>query len=82
MGLCYSCFKTSADDGIISPSAEARRRMQLEAAERRRIENETRGIKDPEKVRRQQMRAERMEQQEEEMAKQGLGNPSLKWQTD
>lgn len=56
----------------------ARRRMQEEAAERRRQESENRGIKDPEKVRRQQQRAADMERAEEDAAKQGPGNPSLR----
>lgn len=56
----------------------ARRRIQEEAAERRRQESENRGIKDPEKVRRQQQRAAQMEKDELEAAKHGAGNPSLK----
>lgn len=52
--------------------------MQEEAAERRRQESENRGIKDPEKVRRQQQRAAQMEKDELEAAKHGAGNPSLK----
>lgn len=54
-----------------------RRQMQVEAAERRRVENENRGIKDPTKVRRMQERAEKMERDELEAAKQG-GNPALR----
>lgn len=52
--------------------------MQVEAAERRRIENENRGIKDPEKVRRQQQRAAKMELDELEIAKKGMANPALR----
>lgn len=55
----------------------ARRRIQEEAAERRRQESENRGIKDPEKVRRQQEKAAELERRELEAAKQG-GNPTLK----
>lgn len=55
-----------------------RRQMQVEAAERRRMEMENRGIKDPEKVRRQQQRAAKMESDEIEAAKKGFGNPALK----
>lgn len=59
-------------------SQAARRRLQEEAAERRRQETEQRGIKDPEKVRRQQQRAAEMEREELEAAKRGNGNPALK----
>lgn len=53
--------------------------MQVEAAERRRMESENRGIKDPEKVKRMQQRAAKLEADELEAAKQGaLGNPTLK----
>lgn len=39
---------------------------------------EQRGVKDPEKVRRQQERARKLEQEEIEAAKQGQGNPNLR----
>lgn len=55
----------------------ARRQMQAEAAERRRLEIENRGIKDPAKVKRQQQRAEQMERDELEAAKQG-NTPALR----
>lgn len=45
--------------------------MQLEATERRRMENANRGLKDPEKVRRQQQRATKLEQNELEAGKYG-----------
>lgn len=52
--------------------------MQMEAAERRRQESENRGIKDPEKVRRMQERAAKLEKDEIEAAKMGMGNPALR----
>lgn len=52
--------------------------MQVEAAERRRQESENRGIKDPEKVRRMQERAAKMELEELEAAKKGMANPALR----
>lgn len=52
--------------------------MQEEAAERRRQENEHRGIKDIDKVRRQQEKAQEMERRELEAAKSGDGGPSLR----
>lgn len=50
--------------------------MQEEAADRRRQENESRGVKDPEKVRRMQQRAKDLENQE--IAAQRSGEPALK----
>lgn len=55
-----------------------RRQMQVEAAERRRNENDSRGIKDIDKVRRQQQRAAQMEKDELEAAKHGAGEPALR----
>ncbi|XP_053696217.1 small VCP/p97-interacting protein [Sabethes cyaneus] len=81
MGICSSCFK-GAETETLSPSAEVRRQQQLEAAERRRVQNETRGIKDPEKVRRMQQKAQELEKREEEAARIGGFQPTLKWQQD
>lgn len=50
----------------------------LEAAEKRRLENESRGIKDLDKVKRQQQRDAERDRIESEMAKQGSGNANLK----
>lgn len=52
--------------------------MQVEAAEKRRQETENRGIKNPEKVRQMQERAAKLEKQETEAAKLGMGQPALK----
>uniref|UniRef100_A0A182JS07 Uncharacterized protein n=1 Tax=Anopheles christyi TaxID=43041 RepID=A0A182JS07_9DIPT len=62
-------------------SIEVRRQQQREAAERRRIEQESRGIKDMDKVRRQQQRAMEQERREQEANRMG-GQPTLKWQQD
>jgi small VCP/p97-interacting protein len=48
---------------------ETRRRQQLDAVEKRLQQQEYRGIKDPDKVRRQQQRKEEMEKREEEAAR-------------
>ncbi|XP_059621590.1 small VCP/p97-interacting protein [Phlebotomus argentipes] len=77
MGICSSCFGGSSEELIETPSVEARRQLQIEAAERRRQENESRGIKDVEKVRRQQMLQEKRDNQQAAM-----GEPVLKWQAD
>uniref|UniRef100_A0A2M4ATH5 Uncharacterized protein n=1 Tax=Anopheles triannulatus TaxID=58253 RepID=A0A2M4ATH5_9DIPT len=81
MGLCSSCFGGSAEEELISPDIETRRQQQREAAERRRIEQESRGIKDLDKVRRQQQRAQDLERREQEAARMG-NQPTLKWQQD
>lgn len=52
--------------------------MQEEAAERRRQESENRGIKDVDKVRRQQEKALELERREMEAAKLGDAGPTLK----
>lgn len=58
---------------------EQRRQLQLEAAEKRAQTNATRGIQDPDKVRRMQERSQRLEQLEEEAARKGIGGePVLK----
>ncbi|EJY57595.1 AAEL005601-PB [Aedes aegypti] len=59
-----------------------RRQQQLEAAERRRVENETRGIKDPERVRRMQQKSEETARREEEAARMGGGQSALRWTQD
>uniref|UniRef100_A0A182LW23 Uncharacterized protein n=1 Tax=Anopheles culicifacies TaxID=139723 RepID=A0A182LW23_9DIPT len=59
--------------------SEVRRQQQREAAERRRIEQETRGIKDPDKVRRQQQRAMEQERREQEASRMGGQQPTLKF---
>lgn len=55
-----------------------RRQQVLEAAERRRQEQENRGIKDIDKVRRAQQRKDDAERREEEVAKAGGGQGGLK----
>jgi len=59
-------------------SQEARRQQVLEAAEKRRQEQENRGIKDIDKVRRAQQRKDNAEKREEEIAKAGGGQGGLK----
>ncbi|XP_055846242.1 capping protein inhibiting regulator of actin dynamics [Episyrphus balteatus] len=76
-----ACCKDSSEETELMPSVETRRKLQEEAAEKRRQENEQRGIKDPEKFRRQQERAEELERREKEAEKYG-GAPTLKWQQD
>ena len=59
---------------FISFKKETRRRQQTEAAERRRAQEAARGVKDPERVRRMQERAEEMDRREQELRKEGGAN--------
>ncbi|GFN75625.1 small vcp/p97-interacting protein-like [Plakobranchus ocellatus] len=77
MGACASCLFGTSDD-YDTPDPETRRRQQAEAAERRQKENESRGIKDPEGLKRKQQRKEELEKKAELAGtQQGEG---LKWQ--
>ncbi|ALC43628.1 CG32039 [Drosophila busckii] len=81
MGMCTSCCGNSAEEANLMPSPEERRRQQLDAAEKRRQENETRGVKNLDSVRRQQQRTAELERREAEAARQGGNSPTLRWQT-
>ncbi|CAD0204974.1 unnamed protein product [Chrysodeixis includens] len=70
MGIFTSCCKPSTSD-ILTPDPETRRRQQMEAAERRANQEASRGVRDPEKMRRIQQRNEEMEKREQELARQG-----------
>ncbi|XP_045538198.1 small VCP/p97-interacting protein isoform X2 [Papilio machaon] len=65
---------------ILWKRMETRRRQQVEAAEKRRAEEAARGVKDPERVKRMQQRAEEMERREQELQKEG--GATLKWTAD
>ncbi|XP_055373519.1 uncharacterized protein LOC129606913 [Condylostylus longicornis] len=83
MGIFLSCCRGSnEEEDSLTVSVEQRRKQAEEAAERRRLENERRGIKDPEKFKRQQAKAQEMEKREMEAAKIGGGNPNLRWTQD
>ncbi|CAN8022267.1 unnamed protein product [Ixodes persulcatus] len=58
MGIFASCLKGSNDDvpSSTGPDAVLKRQQMAEAAEKRLKEQESRGVKDPEKLRRQQQR--------------------------
>ncbi|XP_076675864.1 small VCP interacting protein [Andrena cerasifolii] len=77
--ICMSCCKESASCEDLTPDVETRRRKQMEAAERRIAEQQGRGIKDIESVKRQQRLDELREKRMEEA---GNVNPqnALKWQ--
>ncbi|XP_077294247.1 uncharacterized protein LOC143916862 isoform X2 [Arctopsyche grandis] len=61
---------------------ESRRRRQMEAAEKRRQENENRGIRDVERLRRQQQRQLDIERRQEEAIRDNNQSTNLKWQTN
>ncbi|GBP11597.1 hypothetical protein EVAR_77734_1 [Eumeta japonica] len=73
MGIFISCCRPSASE-VITPDVETRRMQQAQAAERRRVESEARGVKDPERVKRMQQRSEEMERHEKELEKKGGPN--------
>ncbi|XP_072933119.1 uncharacterized protein Svip isoform X1 [Epargyreus clarus] len=79
MGIFTSCCKPSASD-VLTPDAETRRRQQVEAAEKRRAEEAARGVKDPERVKRMQQRADEMERREQELNREGGAN--LRWTSE
>ncbi|XP_075227594.1 small VCP interacting protein [Lycorma delicatula] len=80
MGICYSCCKDSATD-YVTPDMETRRQQQAQAAERRFREQESRGVKDPERIKRMQQKSEEIEKRQEEALKYG-SDTGLKWQVN
>ncbi|XP_019622846.1 PREDICTED: small VCP/p97-interacting protein-like [Branchiostoma belcheri] len=77
MGGCLPCLQGQADDYIETPNPEERRQQMLEAAEKRQQANESRGLKDPEGVKRAQKRKAEAEQKADIA---GPGEGGLKWQ--
>ncbi|XP_012534295.1 small VCP/p97-interacting protein [Monomorium pharaonis] len=76
---CGSCDKGPSSYEDLTPDRETIRRKQAEAAERRIAEQQQRGIKDIESVKRQQRRALEIEKREQEAAASGT-QPALRWQ--
>ncbi|XP_018348873.1 PREDICTED: small VCP/p97-interacting protein [Trachymyrmex septentrionalis] len=81
MGNCCACFKGTASYEDLTPDRETIRRRQAEAAEKRIAEQQQRGIKDVESVKRQQRRAMELEKREQEAAASGT-QPALRWQVN
>jgi len=79
--LCASCCKEASSYEDLTPDVETRRRQQTEAAEKRKAEQEQRGIGNVNAVKRQQQLAMEREKREEE-----AGNidpqPAMKWQVN
>ncbi|CAN7994788.1 unnamed protein product [Ixodes hexagonus] len=65
MGIFTSCLKGSSDDvpSSTGPDAVLKRQQMAEAAEKRLKEQESRGIKDPEKLKRQQQRQSELDKE-------------------
>ncbi|KAL5010615.1 hypothetical protein ScPMuIL_012920 [Solemya velum] len=78
MGICLPCLGGQADDYSNQPSPETRRQNQAEAAEKRKQEIESRGVKDPEGLKRKQLRKEEIEKKAERNT--GGTGEGLRWQ--
>jgi small VCP/p97-interacting protein len=55
------------------------RQIQAQAAEKRLRENETRGIKNPEHVKKMQMQKKELEERQNEAARSGPNEQGLRW---
>ncbi|XP_027056089.1 small VCP/p97-interacting protein-like [Pocillopora damicornis] len=76
MGNCYDCFSSQPE--VETPDPEIRRRQQEEAALKRQQQADGRGVKDPERLKRQQ---KRREDAEREALKHGPSDGGLKVST-
>ncbi|XP_031552195.1 small VCP/p97-interacting protein-like [Actinia tenebrosa] len=74
MGNCYDCLSPQEPD--TTPDPEIRRQQQIRAAEQRQKESDARGVKDPERLKRQQ---KKREDAEKTALTQGQGEGGLKW---
>ncbi|CAG9806225.1 unnamed protein product [Chironomus riparius] len=76
---CGSCFGVSANSSNITPDAGTVRRQMLEAAEQRQENQQNRGIKNQDKIKRMQQKAVDIERLEFEYAIAARNRPVLKW---
>jgi len=74
MGNCLDCLNPQPE--VETPDPETRRQQQQAAALKRQQQAEGRGVKDPERLKRQQ---KRREDAEKEALKQGPSDGGLKW---
>ncbi|XP_076636750.1 small VCP interacting protein [Colletes latitarsis] len=77
--ICTSCFKQSSSYEDVTPDVEVRRMKQIEAAERRLAQQQSRGIKNMDAVRRQEMLDQQRDKRMEEASSINV-QPTLKWQ--
>ncbi|KAK0098325.1 hypothetical protein PV326_009519 [Microctonus aethiopoides] len=66
--MCTSCCKESTSYEDLTPDMQTRRQQQVEAAEKRRIEQEKRGIGNVDAVRRQQQLDAERQQREQQLS--------------
>ncbi|XP_014247101.1 small VCP/p97-interacting protein [Cimex lectularius] len=78
MGVFLSCCKGGGED-LLTPDAETKRKRMAEAAERRLKENESRGVKNLESVKRMQEKDRERERLEKLQQVRGDNGPALKW---
>ncbi|XP_014479723.1 PREDICTED: uncharacterized protein LOC106747007 [Dinoponera quadriceps] len=78
---CASCYKEQSSYEDLTPDRETMRRRQVEAAERRIAEQQQRGIKNIDVVKRQQKLTLERERREQEAAASNT-QPKLKWQVN
>ncbi|KAI0240535.1 hypothetical protein LSAT2_008765 [Lamellibrachia satsuma] len=78
MGICLPCLNGSSEDyGDLQPDPETRRAQQAAAAEQRIKAQESRGVKDPEALKRKQQRQDELEKKAAQSPDDGSG---LQWQ--
>ncbi|XP_043527182.1 small VCP/p97-interacting protein [Frieseomelitta varia] len=77
--LFLSCCKGSSSCEDLTPDLEMKRRKQMEAAERRIAEQQSRGIKNIEAVKRQERLDQLREKRQEEVGNRNVQS-NLRWQ--
>ncbi|CAL7948412.1 unnamed protein product [Xylocopa violacea] len=77
--LCLSCCKESSSCEDLTPDLETRRRKQMEAAQRRIAEQQNRGIKNVDAVRKQE-RLDQLRDKRQEQAGNMSEQSNLRWQ--
>ncbi|KAJ8272193.1 hypothetical protein COCON_G00110520 [Conger conger] len=78
MGMCLPCLGGAADDVVVTPDPDTKRKQLAEAAEKRQKETTHRGIKNPEAVERKRKKQEEIEKQAMTTTPTGVGG--LRWQ--
>lgn len=78
MGMCLPCLGGAAEDIVETPDPELRRRQLAEAAEKRQMEANARGIKNPQSVEQKKKRQEEIEKQSANSVPPAGGG--LRWQ--
>ncbi|XP_078540343.1 small VCP/p97-interacting protein [Lissotriton helveticus] len=78
MGMCLPCLGGAAEDIVETPDPELKRRQLAEAAEKRQMEANARGIKNPQSVEQKKKRQEEIENQASNSVPPAGGG--LRWQ--